>query len=419
MSKQERKQLMVSILSLSLLTVMAGAAVAPALGVIQEAFSGASQLAIQLIISMPALFIFLTNMVFPRLSAKFGSKTLVLAGLFLYTVGGVAAGLFHNIVLLLVMRALVGVGVGIIMPLSTGLLAYYYPPEAQSKLSGYSSAMNQLGGVIATLLAGILSGISWRASFLVYLLGLVSIVLCALFLPNEKLNGTAKGEEAEHVSVLTSLKTYYKYVVAMFLLMSCFFIYPANYAMETLAFDTMVPAKLISVIMAFADVVAAVGGFLFFHIMKTFKGLTKVVAPALFLAGFASLFVGGWVGILLGSALIGFANGAGVPFIISQGSMKAGKSAAATVMPLVSAALYLGQFVSPFLMSAVSGVFGGFRHPAYLFGMVVSALFLFWSLTIKVQVSSEVPLAKKEKTSYNISRRQRKAASECVRSSAG
>lgn len=253
---------MISILSLSLLTVMAGAAVAPALGVIKEAFPNASQLSIQLIISMPALFIFLTNMIFPRLSAKFGSKTLVLAGLFLYTVGGVAAGLFSNITLLLCMRALVGIGVGIIMPLSTGLLAYYYPPEAQSKLSGYSSAMNQIGGVIATLLAGVLSAVNWRASFLVYLLGLISVVLCALFLPNDRLGGSRETEEQadetadakpEKVSVITSIKSYYKYIIAMFLLMSCFFLYPANYAMETLRFDTMIPASLISVIMAFAD----------------------------------------------------------------------------------------------------------------------------------------------------------------------
>lgn len=384
---------MVSILSLSLLTVMAGAAVAPALGVIKEAFPDAPQLAIQLIISMPALFIFLTNMVFPRLSARFGARTLVLFGLILYTVGGVAAGLFSNIVLLLCMRALVGVGVGIIMPLSTGLLAYYYPPEAQSKLSGYSSAMNQIGGVVATLLAGVLSAVNWRASFLVYLLGLFSIVLCVLFLPNDRL-GAAKGDTSrEKPGVIQSLKTYYKYVVGMFLLMSCFFLYPANYAMETLAFDTMVPASLISVIMAFADVVAAIGGFLFFRIMKAAKNLTKIVAPLLFFLGFVCLWLGGWAGTLLGSALVGFANGAGVPFIISQGSMKAGKTAASTVMPLVSAALYLGQFVSPFLMSGASAVLGDLRHPAYLFGMVVSLLFLFWSLTIPVIVPKPLEMA--------------------------
>ncbi len=375
---------MVSILSLSLLTVMAGAAVAPALGVIAQAFPQASQTTIQLIISMPALFIFLTNMVFPRLSAKFGSKTLVMAGLILYTVGGVAAGLFNNIWLVLAMRAIVGVGVGIIMPLSTGLLAYYYPPEAQSKLSGYASAMNQLGGVIATLLAGVLSGISWKASFLVYLLGLISVVLCALFLPNAHLNGNTSETKVEKPGVTDSMKTYYKYIIAMFLLMSCFFLYPANYALETAQFDTMVPQELIAPIMAFTDVVAALGGFLFFRIMKIFGKQTKFVSPVIFLVGFLALYAGGWAGTLIGSALVGFANGAGVPFIISQGSMKAGKTAASTVMPLVSAALYLSQFVSPFLMSAASLIIGDFRHPAYLFGMFLSALLLIWNAGIKV-----------------------------------
>lgn len=413
MSKQERKQLMVSILSLSLLTVMAGAAVAPALGVISEAFAGSSQLAIQLILSMPALFIFLTNLIFPRLSAKFGTKTLVMTGLLLYTGGGVAAGLFNNIWLVLAMRALVGVGVGIFMPLSTGLLAYYYPPEAQSKLSGYSSAMNQLGGVVATLLAGVLSGINWRASFLVYLLGLISIVLCALFLPNEHLVKAPKNEEeAEKVSVLSSLKTYYKYVIAMFLLTSAFFLYPANYAMETLQFDSMVPASLIAVIMAFADIVGTVSGAIFFKLMKLMKRYTKYLSPVTMLLGFGFLFMGGWVGTLLGSALVGFSNGCGIPFIISQGSMKAGKTAATTVMPLVSASLYLAQFTSPFLMSAVSGVLGGFRHPAYIFGAVISILFLGWSSIMKVRMpEARAAAAKEKKASKHAARKKVEAES--------
>ena len=112
------KGLAVSILSLSLLTVMAGAAVAPALGVIQASFSGTSQTVVQLIISIPALFIVITNLCFPALSRRFSTKTLVLGGLLLYTVGGCAAGLFDQIALVLVMRALVGIGVGIMIPLS-------------------------------------------------------------------------------------------------------------------------------------------------------------------------------------------------------------------------------------------------------------------------------------------------------------
>ena len=47
--------------------------------------------------------------------------------------------------------------------------------------------------------------------------------------------------------------------------------------------------------------------------------------------------LGGWTGTLFGSVFVGFANGAGIPYIMSEASMKAGKAAATTVMPLISA----------------------------------------------------------------------------------
>ncbi len=122
------KQLIVSILSLSLLTVMAGAAVAPALGTIQAYFADCNPLFVQMIISVPAIFIVITNFFFPRLCRIFGARTLVLCGLVLYALGGCIAGTFNHISLVLMMRALVGIGVGIIMPLSTGLLAFYFAP---------------------------------------------------------------------------------------------------------------------------------------------------------------------------------------------------------------------------------------------------------------------------------------------------
>ena len=310
------KGLAVSILSLSLLTVMAGAAVAPALGVIQAYFSGTSQTVVQLIISIPALFIVITNLCFPALSRRFSTKTLVLGGLLLYTVGGCAAGLFDQIALVLVMRALVGVGVGILMPLSTGLLTFYYPPERQAALMGYASAMNQMGGVIATLLAGLLSQLNWRASFLVYLLGLLSIVLCLGFLPSDRLDQPQHAEEASAAG--SPFRTYFIYILAMFLLMSIFFVYPANFALETTA-EGAVPAQCIAVIMAGADLVAFVGGLLFVHLRRAMGRWCKLLAPVLFLLGFLLLtLLGGWPGTLLGSACIGFANGVGIPFLISD-----------------------------------------------------------------------------------------------------
>lgn len=373
-----QKSLTVSILSLSLLTVMAGAAVAPALGVIKEYFADSDQLFVQMIISMPALFIVLTNLFFSSLAKKFGAKTLVTAGLLLYTLGGCAAGLFNTIGLVLAMRALVGIGVGIIMPLSTGLLSYYFPPERQEGLMGWSSAMNQMGGVAATLISGLLANISWRLSFLVYLMGLISIVLCLAFMPNDRIGTTQPAREKGSGG---AFGRYYTHIIAMFLLMTAFFLYPANFAIVTAA-EGMIPAKYTSVIMAGMDLVAFFGGLLFVSVKKLCGRYTKYAAPVLFTVGYALLAFtdGGWAGVLIGSACVGFANGCGVPCIISAASRAAGRSAATDVMPLISAALYLAQFVSPFLLSLVRDITasGAVRLPYYT-AVAVSVILILWS----------------------------------------
>ena len=90
---------MVAILSLSLLTVMAGAAVAPALGVIREYFQDESLTTVQLIISMPALFIMTTNLFFKKLCRLFTVRKLTISGLVMYIVFGCGAGLFSNCLL--------------------------------------------------------------------------------------------------------------------------------------------------------------------------------------------------------------------------------------------------------------------------------------------------------------------------------
>lgn len=377
MKQAKLKPLAASILSLSLLTVMAGAAVAPALEVIRAHFSDASRTSVQLIVSMPAVFIVITNLCFNRLAEKLGSKTLVMTGLVLYTAGGCCAGLFDSIGLVLLMRALVGVGVGMIMPLSTGLLTYYFPPEKREGLLGLASAANQLGGVIATLLAGLLAGISWRLSFMVYLMGLISIGLCLMFLPNDRIGGAAQPDEAPRSGVFRRNLTH---IAAMFLLMSAFFVYPANFAIVTAA-EGDIPMQLCAPVMAGLDLVAFLGGLLFVWVKRVSGRFAALVAPLMFLAGYCLLaFVGGTAGTLAGSALIGFANGVGIPYIISTASANEGRRAATTVMPLLSASMYLAQFVSPFLLSAVAAFAGGAARLPYYLAVALSALLCLISL---------------------------------------
>ena len=375
-----KKRLLYTILSISLLTVMAGAAIAPALGVISAHFEGRNPLFIQLIVSLPALFIILTNLVFPWLCRLMKTRTLALTGLALYLLSGAGAFFVDNIWVLLAFRALMGVSVGMIMPLSTGLLAYYFPPEEQAGLMGLSAAMNQMGGVVATFLAGMLAGISWNYAFLVYLLGLIAIILVAAFLPNERLSGRGG------VS-LSLLKRFHPSVVGMFLVMILFFIYPTNFALTA---SGTLSEMGVTLTMVGLDVVAFLVGLVFGAMMKRFAAQMKYIAPLCFAAGYLCLAVGGsLVWLLLGSAFIGIANGIGVPYLNTIGSVKAGKEAATTVMPLLSAALYLGQFLSPLIVSPAATATG---TSPYVIGICIAMLYLLQAyLTRKKQMLPEGP----------------------------
>ena len=370
-----KKRLLYTILSISLLTVMAGAAIAPALGVISAHFAGRNPLLIQLIVSLPALFIILTNLFFPWLCRLMKTRTLALTGLALYVLSGAGAFFVDNIWLLLVMRALMGMSVGMIMPLSTGLLAYYFPPEEQAGLMGLSAAMNQMGGVVATFLAGVLAGISWNYAFLVYLLGLIAVILVALFLPNERLQGRGG------VS-LSLLKRFHPSVVGMFLVMILFFIYPTNFALTA---SGALSEMGVTLTMVGLDVVAFLVGLYFGSLMNRFASPMKYVAPLGFATGYLCLAAGsGIVWLLVGSALIGIANGIGVPYLNTIGSVKAGKEAATTVMPLLSAALYLGQFLSPLIVSPAASATGS---TSYAVGVAIALIYLLQAfLTRKKQM---------------------------------
>ena len=375
---------------MSLLTVMAGAAVAPALNAVSAHFADAKPLLIQFVVSMPALFIILTNLCFPLLCKLMRTRTLAVCGLLLYVVAGSGAFFADNIAVLLVLRALLGVSVGMIMPLSTGLLAYYFPPEEQARLMGLAAAMNQMGGVVATFLAGMLAGISWNYAFLVYLLGLIAIVLVALFLPNERLGNENQNENENRasrtlnsqLSTLNLLKRFHPSVVGMFLVMILFFIYPTNFALTA---STTLPVTGITLVMMGLDVVAFLVGLVFGAMMKRFAAQMKYVAPLGFMAGYLCLATGpslAW--LLIGSAFIGIANGVGVPYLNTIGSVKAGKDAATTVMPLLSTALYLGQFLSPLVVSPLAA---STHLTPYLIGVAIAIVYLLQAiLTRKEQM---------------------------------
>ena len=372
--KRVSKKVTATILSMSLLTVMAGAAIAPALGIIKAHFSDASAMLVQFIVSMPALLIIVTNLFFLPLSRILRTRAIATTSLLLYVVAGAGCFFVDDIYVLLLLRAVLGISVGLIMPLSTGLLAYYFPPEEQARLMGLSAAMNQMGGVVATLLAGLLATIEWNYAFLVYLLGLIALVMVWLWLPDEQLGSANKrGVPFQPRQLLK----FHPSVVGMLMLMMIFFIFPTNFAVVATR-QLGLRTELVTLIMVGLDVVAFFVGMVFGGVMNRFRQSVKYFAPMFFLLGYAAYLVPDVLMVILGSAFIGIANGVGVPYLNTIASIKGGKNSATTVMPLLSAALYLGQFVSPIIVTPASHILFGSTDltDPYKVGIALCLLFM-------------------------------------------
>lgn len=372
---QVNKKLTDTILSMSLLTVMAGAAIAPALGVIKEHFSTSPALLVQFIVSIPALLIIITNLFFLNISRHFGTRQIALAGLMLYVFAGAGCFLADDIYVLLTLRVLLGVSVGLVMPLSTGLLAYYYPPEQQAHLMGLSAAMNQMGGVVATLLAGLLAGIGWQWAFLVYLLGVFAIVMVVRYLPDEHLGSANKrGIPFQPRQLLK----FHPSVNGMLLLMMIFFIYPTNFAIT--AHEQMgLGLHTTTLIMVGLDLIAFFAGLVFGQLMQIFRTPIKYFAPLFFLVGYLCFALAhGILLLLVGAVFTGVANGVGVPYLNTIASIKGGRNSATTVMPLLCASLYLGQFLSPVIVTPFAKIVFGDSDVAgaYKIGIVLCVIFL-------------------------------------------
>lgn len=171
---------------------------------------------------------------------------------------------------------------------------------------------------------------------------ILAIILVLVYLPNDKIGG-GKGPS------LKLLKRFHPSVVGMFLVMLLFFIYPTRFAISA-------------------------------HYGTTLSGnAIKYIAPVGFIIGYALLSLGSTLPLLLtGSAVIGIANGIGVPYLNTIAAMKAGREAASTVMPLLSAALYLGQFMSPLLVTPIGNcLFGsGDLLAPFKVGVLIGVIYL-------------------------------------------
>ena len=168
---------LVGIWSVSALTSLPGLAVSPILGQLTTIFPHATELDIQMLTSLPSLLIIPFVLLAGKLAEKRDFVRLLKAGLWMFAASGVLYLFSDKMWQLMVVSALLGIGSGLIIPLSTGLVSRYFTGEYRVKQFGYSSAITNVTLVVATAVTGYLAEVNWHLPFVVYLLPLVSLLL--------------------------------------------------------------------------------------------------------------------------------------------------------------------------------------------------------------------------------------------------
>ena len=165
------------------LTLVIGATlISPALHEIGLAFPDADPALLPLVVTLPSLTLVAGLAISSALSSKISARSLILLGLALIVVGGIAPAFMSDLLLIIIMRGIVGVGMGIIVPLQMTLFAEY-PERECATLIGCNSAVNCVISVIFFAAAGRLALRDWQAIFYLYAVFLPIMLLTVLFIP--------------------------------------------------------------------------------------------------------------------------------------------------------------------------------------------------------------------------------------------
>lgn len=123
-----------------------------------------------------------------RLTDIYGRKYFYIAGLVVFLVGSVLAGLSQTMNQLIAFRAIQGLGGGIIFANAFVSIADLFPPAERGKYQGLVAAVFGIASVVGPTLGGFLTDtLSWHWIFYINLpLGIPIIVLFIIYFPNTR-----------------------------------------------------------------------------------------------------------------------------------------------------------------------------------------------------------------------------------------
>lgn len=118
----------------------------------------------------------------------FGRKKIYLLGLIIFSFSSLFVGLANNAIIIIVMRAIQGIGSSILAPSTLALLMDNYKGSMRTRAIGYYGATAGLGASFGLVIGGVITSyLSWRVGFyLNFPIGIALFLLSTKYLKTER-----------------------------------------------------------------------------------------------------------------------------------------------------------------------------------------------------------------------------------------
>lgn len=360
---------MISILLASMLMLMGGAAVAPALPSISIAFPDASESLINLIITLPSLAIAITGLAIGALSDKVGKVKVLLISLLLFGVAGVSGYFLNDLYAILAGRFIVGIGIAGITSCCTALIAEYYTGMVRIKILSYQSAAMGIGILLLETTGGALAGISWRDPFLIYAIGFMifALALVSLREPNRPQGKMAVDVEPEEKFNMKLIIVCY---TTIFLAMIMCFILPSK--LPYYLTEMSAPSIMAGVFLGVQGVCNAVTSLSFRRISVALERF-KLLALAFIFLGISLCLLylpHSYVYVTVSMIFAGVGMGIIAPTVSTTLASQSVAKTSGKIMGGYSTALNLGQFSATLAVIPILSGMGSYGGMFLVFGAI-------------------------------------------------